>query len=53
MAGGEPVVQFAAICRQQHAEALALDIAGQKLTNFRIVVDDENALRGGGHRTWS
>jgi hypothetical protein len=34
-----------AACRQQHAEALTLDIAGEKLTDLRIVVGDENALR--------
>ncbi|MGH9807852.1 MAG: hypothetical protein ACRD9W_11430, partial [Terriglobia bacterium] len=28
----------------------ALDIAGEQLADFRVVVDDENALLGGGHR---
>lgn len=41
--GGEPFVQLGAIRRQRHAKALALDIAGQELANFRVVVGDENA----------
>ena len=45
-------MELAAVRREQHAEALAFDIAGEQLANFRIVVDDENALRGGGHRPW-
>jgi len=49
--GGELVVELAAVRRQQHAEALALDIAGEQLADFRVVVDDENALGGGSHRT--
>jgi len=49
--GGELVVELAAVGRQQHAEALALDIAGEQLADFRVVVDDENALGGGSHRT--
>jgi hypothetical protein len=52
MVAGEPVMELAAVRREQHAEALAFDIAGEQLANFRIVVDDENALRGGGHRPW-
>ena len=28
LAGGKPIAQLGAACRQQHAEALALDIAG-------------------------
>jgi hypothetical protein len=45
MVAGEPVMELAAVRREQHAEALAFDIAGEQLANFRIVVDDENALR--------
>jgi hypothetical protein len=50
MIGGEPVAQLPAVCREQHAEALALDIAGEQLADLRVVIDDENALRGGVHR---
>ena len=48
---GELFAQLAAVCREQHAEALALDIAGEQLADFRIVVDDEDALGGCGHRS--
>ena len=41
----QPLVQLVAACRKQHAETLALDIAGEKLADLRIVVGDENALR--------
>ena len=47
---GELFAQLTAVCRKQHAETLALDIAGEQLANFRIVVDDEYALGGCGHR---
>ena len=43
----QPLVQLVAACRKQHAEALALDIAGEKLADLRIVVGDENALLRG------
>ena len=46
---GKLLAQLAAVCREQHAETLALDIAGEQLADFRIVVDDENALGDCGH----
>ncbi len=47
--GRELIAQLPAVRGKQHAEALALDVAGQELANFRIVVDDENAWRGRVH----
>ena len=38
----QPLVQLVAACRKQHAEALTLDIAGEKLADLRIVVCDKN-----------
>ena len=46
----ELFAELTAVGRKQHAETLALDIAGEQLANFRIVVDDEYALGGCGHR---
>ena len=44
MMGGELVAQLAAVGSEQHAESLALDIAGEQLADFGVVVDDEDAL---------
>jgi len=46
----QPLVQLVAACREQHAEALTLDIAGEKLADLRIVVCDKNSLLRA-HRT--
>ena len=47
----QAIAQLAAARRKQHAKSLPLDIAGQEFANFRIVIDDEYALGGGGHLT--
>src|SRR5262249_15117039 len=40
------VAELTATRRELHAKALCLDIAGEELPNFWIVIDDENALGG-------
>ena len=45
----QALAEFPAGGRQQHAKALALDVARQQLANFRIVIDDENLRYCRGH----
>ncbi len=41
--GSQLLVQLATARRQKHAEPLALHIAGEKLSNFGVVIDDEDS----------
>src|SRR5262249_18520858 len=47
----ELVAELTATRRELHAKALSLDIAGEEFPDFRIVIDDENALGGWAHLT--
>src|SRR5262249_15299958 len=47
----ELVPKLTATRRELHAKALSLDIAGEELPDFRIVIDDKNALGSWAHLT--